>query len=552
MSSGKQTPRQKMIGMMYLVLTALLALNISKEIINSFIVIEDGLINTNRGIDGKNGLLYNQFAAAMANDEKKAKPLFLKAQEVQKKSKELSDFIQSLKSELKARVQFGAKGEVVDPAVLKQGDTLHTIWMDAPDDYDIPTNMMIGDDPASVDASKPSMKLKSKLAAYKAFLITQLDEKAKASIGKNLNILDTKDQYSKDNEKMVSWEWYNFYHMPVSAMLANLTRIQNDVKNTEGDVVNELLGSINKNDFKFDAVVAKVVAPTSYVLTGEKYSANIFVAAYNSTQAPSVWLCDVDTVTGKPRPGAKIDSTTVKTKDGMGFYEVAASATGIQQWSGLIRVKKPDGSYSSYPFKSEYMVAAPSAAVSPTKMNVFYIGVDNPVSISAAGVAPSDISPAFAGNGSITSAGKPGDYIVRVTGGAEATINVSAKLNGLSKSMGAFKFRVKRVPDPVAYLGNIKGDGQMTKGELNAASGIFARMENFDFDLKFTVVSFQMSMVVNGVFVDKKTNGPALSGEMKQLLTGAKVGSKVFFEQITVQGPDGSLRKIPGVNIKVK
>lgn len=550
MASGKQTPRQKMIGMMYLVLTALLALNISKEIINSFIVIEDGLINTNRGIDGKNGLLYNQFAAAMANDEKKAKPLYEKAQAVQKKSAELTAYIQSLKSEVKARVQFGAEGEKVDPALLKQGDTLHTIWMDAPDDYDKPTNMMIGDDPATIEAKKPSAVLKKKLGEYKAFLLSQLDDKAKKSIGKNLDILDTKDVYSKDNEKMVSWEWYNFYHMPVSAMLANLTRIQNDVKNTEGDVVNELLSSINKNDFKFDAVVAKVVAPTSYVLTGEKYTASIFVAAYNSTQAPQVWLCNVDTVTGKPI--GSIDSTTVKTKDGMGFYEVAAGSTGLQQWSGLIRVKKPDGTYSQYPFKSEYMVAAPSAAVSPTKMNVFYIGVDNPVAISAAGVAPSDITPSFAGNGSISSAGKPGEYIVRVSGGAEATINVSAKLNGQSKSMGAFKFRVKRVPDPVAYLGNIKGDGQMTKGELNAASGIFARMENFDFDLSFKVVSFVMSMSVNGVFVDKKANGPALSGEMKTLLAGAKVGNKVFFEQITVQGPDGTLRKIPGVNIKVK
>lgn len=236
----------------------------------------------------------------------------------------------------------------------------------------------------------------------------------------------------------------------------------------------------------------------------------------------------------------------------MGIYEVSAGATGIQKWSGLIRVKKPDNTYATYPFKSEYMVAAPSAAVSPTKMNVFYIGVDNPVSISAAGVAPTDLQPSFAGNGSCVSAGKPGEYTVRVSGGTEATINVTAKINGASKSMGAFKFRVKRVPDPVAYLGTIKGDGQMTKGELSAAAGIFARMDNFDFDLSFKVVSFVMSMSVNGVFGEKKANGAALSPEMKSMLAGAKVGSKVYFEQITVQGPDGTLRKIPGVNIKVK
>jgi gliding motility-associated protein GldM len=184
-------------------------------------------------------------------------------------------------------------------------------------------------------------------------------------------------------------------------------------------------------------------------------------------------------------------------------------------------------------------------------MNVFYIGVDNPISISAAGVAPSDLQPSLSG-GSMSPAGKPGSYIVRVTGGTEATINVGAKLNGVNKPMGSFKFRVKRVPDPVAYVGNIKGDGQMTKAELLGQSGVFARMENFDFDLSFKVVSFVMSMNVNGAFVEKKGSGPALTGDMKSLLQGIKPGNKVFFEQVTVQGPDGSLRKIPGVNIKVK
>jgi hypothetical protein len=118
--------------------------------------------------------------------------------------------------------------------------------------------------------------------------------------------------------------------------------------------------------------------------------------------------------------------------------------------------------------------------------------------------------------------------------------------------MGSFKFRVKRVPDPVAYVGTLKADGQMTKAELMGQSGVFARMENFDFDLKFTVVSFVMSMSINGVFVEKKANGPGITPEMKTMLGGAKPGNKVFFEQVTVKGPDGTLRKIPGVNIKVK
>jgi gliding motility-associated protein GldM len=544
MAGGKQSPRQKMIGMMYLVLTALLALNVSKEIINSFMVIETGLMSTNKGIDNKNGILYSQFELALLNDEKKAKPFYDKAMEIRKKSDELVKFIQEIKGELKTETEFGVN---YSPEQKKIGDTLSSRLIAKPDDYDTPTNYMIGEDPANVTGK--AAELKKKLNDHHKFLLAQLAPDQQKELENNLKTLETKEQWNQSEEKTVSWEWYNFYHMPITAMLANLTRMQVDVKNAEGDVVNELLGSVSKNDFKFDTLAAKVVAPTSYVLSGDKYQANLFVAAFSTTQDPSIWLCDYDSVTKQPK--GPIDSTTVKVSRGIGTYEVAAGSVGLQTWKGLIRVKKPDNTWEAYPFKSEYIVAAPSAAVFLEKMNVFYIGVDNPITISAAGVAPGDLQPSITG-GSMRPAGKPGSYIVTVSQGTKATINVGAKLNGVQKSMGSFEFRVKRVPDPVAYVGSIKGDGQMTKAELNSASGVFARMEGFDFDLSFSVVSFVMSMNVNGVFVEKKGNGPAITGEMKSLLAGAKPGNKVFFEQVTVKGPDGSLRKIPGVNIKVK
>lgn len=541
MAGGKQSPRQKMIGMMYLVLTALLALNISKEIINAFITIDTGLSVTNSNFDTKNNMTYEAFAKAKQNDEKKAGPLYTKAMTAQKLSKELCGYIKELRAEMVAH------STGLDKKVC---DTLRLTLLEKPDDYDTPTHFMIGEDPANVTGK--AKELKEKLIKYDKDLLALLDEKQAAEMKPRLEkTLVPTDQYSKENEKMISWEWYNFYHAPIVASIAQLTRIQNDVKNAEGDVVNKLFEAINANDFKFDALTAKVVAPTSYVFTGDEYTADIFVAAYSTSQNPSIWLCEVDSVTKKPKAGSAIDSTSVGIENGLGKFKVTAGSVGLQKYSGLIRVKKPDGTWDAYPFKQEYMVAAPSAAVFLEKMNVFYIGVDNPIQISAAGVAPSDLSPGLTG-GSLTSAGKPGSYIVRVTGGTEATLNVSAKMNGSSKSMGSFKFRVKRVPDPVAYVGSIKGDGQMSKAELQNQSGVFAKMEGFDFDLKFNVVSFVMSMNVNGVFVDKKGSGPAITADMKSMLSGARPGNKVFFEQITVQGPDGTLRKIPGVNIKVK
>ena len=543
MSGGKQSPRQKMIGMMYLVLTALLALNISKEIINAFITIDDGLKLTNANFDKKNEMTYMAFAKAYDLDKVKAKVPYENAMKAKKLSADLCTYIT------------GVRGKMVGlsagfDASSKVGDTLRLTLLEKPDDYDNPTNFMIGSDPA--DVTGEAKKLKETLIKYYANLEKLLPEKSQKNFAARIKpSIPTKEVYSAEHEKMISWEWYNFYHAPIVAAIAQMDRIINDVKNAEGDAVNELFASVNASDFKFDKLTAKVVAPTSYVFTGDHYTADVFVAAYNSTQNPVIYLGEFDSIKPYKLLSGAIDSTSVKVVSGLGKYDVQASGTGLQKWAGLIRVKKPDGAFESYPFKGEYMVAAPSAAVFLEKMNVFYIGVDNPITISAAGVAPSNLSPSLTG-GTMRANGKAGSYIVNVTAGTEATLNIGAKLNGSNKSMGSFKFRIKRVPDPVAYVGSLKADGSMTKSELMGQAGVFAKMENFDFDLKFSVVSFVLSISINGVFVEKKSMGPGITPEMKTMMGGAKPGNRVFFEQVTVKGPDGTLRKIPGVNIKVK
>ena len=543
MSGGKQTPRQKMIGMMYLVLTALLALNISKEIINAFITIDDGLKLTNANFDKKNEMTYMAFAKAFDLDKVKAKVPYENAMKAKKLSADLCTYITGIRGKM---VGLSAGFD----ASSKVGDTLRLTLLEKPDDYDNPTNFMIGSDPA--DVTGEAKKLKETLIKYYANLENLLPEKSQKNFAARIKpSIPTKEVYSAEHEKMISWEWYNFYHAPIVAAIAQMDRIINDVKNAEGDAVNELFASVNASDFKFDKLTAKVVAPTSYVFTGDHYTADVFVAAYNSTQNPVIYLGEFDSIKPYKLLSGTIDSTSVKVVSGLGKYDVQASGTGLQKWAGLIRVKKPDGAFESYPFKGEYMVAAPSAAIFLEKMNVFYIGVDNPITISAAGVAPSNLSPSLTG-GTMRANGKPGSYIVNVTAGTEATLNIGAKLNGSNKSMGSFKFRIKRVPDPVAYVGSLKADGSMTKSELMGQAGVFAKMENFDFDLKFSVISFVLSISINGVFVEKKSMGPGITPEMKTMMGGAKPGNRVFFEQVTVKGPDGTLRKIPGVNIKVK
>lgn len=534
MSGGKETPRQKMIGMMYLVLTALLALNVSKDILNAFIVVEEGITKTNQNFDSKNELIYNAFKMAMLNDEAKTKPFYDKAQIVRQKSKELDKFIAELKVELYMEVEGIPKGEA---------DTMTVTSLPSKDNYDAPTHFLIGENPEK--ATGKAKDLKEKIDKYRKDLLDLIPEKDKANLKLSLN---TEDVYSPTEGKKISWENNAFYHSPMAAVITILSKVQNDVKNAEGDIINLLYQSISADAFKFDKLEAKVIPNTNYVLLGEEYKADLFVAAFNTTQNPTILIGKVDTATNK------IIGNTDSIREftgGMGKYTVRPSSEGPMEWSGIIRVKNPSNpnDIKSYPFKSAYMVAKPALVVSPTKMNVLYIGVDNPIDISVPGVAAENLQPSLSGG---TLSGSRGSYIARVQSGTEATVNVSAKLGEGTKSMGSFKFRVKRVPDPVAYIAGKKGDQIIAKGELMTISGIMAKLENFDFDLNFVVTSFTLSGLVKGNIAEYKSTSNKLTPEMSNFLKMVGPGAKIYFEQIKAIGPDKVPRDLSSVSMKVK
>jgi gliding motility-associated protein GldM len=539
MSGGKETPRQKMIGMMYLVLTALLALNVSKEILNAFVIVENGLNTTNANFDGKNGVLYSKFDKAMADNKVKTEPWYKKAMEVKKQSAELCKMVDDIKSELYLEVQKLPSKEVADTFKLKQ--------LDSKDNFDIPTHYMLGATPETPGSDAHVLPLKEAIIKYRKALLDLVPAKEKANLKLGLNTEDLRD----DEGKTVSWEFNNFDHTTMAATMCILAGIKNDIKNAESDVVGALLKAITAEDFSFDAVEAKVVAPTSYIVSGEKYTADIFVSAHSSTQNPEIVIGQVDT-TNKTMPKIVGAGTPVTVVNGVGKYEVSTGSEGVQEYNGLINVKAPDGSVKPYRFHGEYMVAKPSMAVSPTKMNVFYIGVDNPVDISVAGAAPTDVVASLTGaTGSISNSGQ-GHYIVKVSAGTKCDINVSVKSkSGTSKSMGKMEFRIRKVPSPLSKFAGVVGDGKVSKGELGAAGGVFAELSDFVFDLKFPVLSWSMSMPVNGVFVTESAQGPGKTAKMSDLLSRAKPGTKVLIEEVKVQAP-GEVRKIPGCVITVK
>ncbi len=539
-----------MIGMMYLVLTALLALNVSKEILNAFCIVNDGLNRTNKNFDIKNDKTYTDFKAALEKDKAKVQPYHDRAEQTKKLCGGLSKYIEELKSHLV---------EHTDGVLKAEADTTKLINVNSKDNYDTPTHILIGDNESNPkDGEFTAKDLKKKIGDLRASLISMFaDEKlflpaVKKEIETKIG-LQTPD-FGMMNGVEESWETGNFYHLPLAAVIVNLSKMQNDVKNAEADVVNALFAAVKGKDFTFDKLTAKVIAPSSYILAGGDYTADVLLVAFNSTQNPKIVVGEIDTtVKGEEKNPLKAgaDTIVVPVSGGMGKYVAKTGSEGLQKWSGVIQVEKPGGGFNYYPFASEYMVARPALVVSPTKMNVLYIGVDNPIDISVPGVPAENISPSLSG-GTLGSGGKKGSYIARVSGGTEATVNVSAKLNGENKPMGNFKFRVKRVPDPVSFVAGKKGDDIVSKGELISVQGVIPKLENFDFDLKFEVISFDMSMMLKGVFVTESSQSNRVTGKMSSLLAAAGTGTKVYFENVRAKGPDGTVRKIPGVNLKVK
>ena len=432
--------------------------------------------------------------------------------------------------------------------VSKQAsDTFQLKYLDSKDNYDIPTRVLLG--PNAETPTGAAVSLKKLIDDFKknmSGLIENPTERAGLKLG-----LDTKESYSVGEEKMVSWEENNFDHTPIAAVLSILAKIKTDVKNAEGDVVQTLLKSVTEKDYSFDAVEAKVVAESNYITAGEEYKADIFVSAHNSAQNPVVLIGTVNESDPK-HPKLEGNGQNVNVESGVGKYVVKTGAQGDQKYSGIINVKGPTGEITGYPFHAEYKVAAPSFAISPSKMNVFYIGVPNPVDISVAGAAPNDITASLTGaQGSIKPLGQ-GKFEVNLTGGTECDINLSVKdSKGTGKSAGKAHFRVKKVPSPNAKFAGVVSDGSASLAEIQNAPGVIPDLQDFVFDLKFPVLSWKMSGVVNGLFLEAPATGPATNSDQKSLLTKIKKGGRVLIEEVYVQAPEGK-RHINGCNIKVK
>jgi hypothetical protein len=514
------------------------------------------LERTNENFDKKNAKLYSDFKGALDKDPNKTKPYYDRAQKAKKLAKELNEYIEKIKKYVI---------EKTDKKEKAVADTISLKYVDAKDNYDEPTNLLIGSEAATpIDGELTALDLKKRVAKYKEEMIKLFDDKKlfiptdkKDMEGKLKAGLDLPD--GVENGVKAGWEVVNFYHLPLAAVIVNLTALQSQITNAEVDVVSKLLSAVSATDFKFDKLQAKVIAPSSVLIQGDEYKADVLLVASNSTSNPKILLCAVDTSKNDgetdPRLNKNDPGKEIPVSGGVGKYKAGTGSTGEQKWSGVIQVEKPAGGFNYYPFAASYIVTPPALIVSPTKMNVLYIGVPNPVDISVPGYSPESITPSISGASISPDPAKKGSYIVNCSKGGpkESTISVSVKQGSTNKPMqGGVKFRVKSLPDPIAKVAGQKNGGEVGKALLAASPGVSAIMENFDFELKVMVSSFDLTMNVAGDFKTESSSSYAFTPAQQAMLSKARNNSRIIFENIKVRLPDGTTRNLGTVALKVK
>jgi gliding motility-associated protein GldM len=555
MAGGKETPRQKMIGMMYLVLTALLALNVSKEILDAFVLINDGLESTKITFKDKISDQYAKFDAAHSENEQKYRKNWERANKVKGLAQGVIDQVDQIKAYLISQVEQLPMEQVIASNGRGQDTVLSLQYVKSKDNQDVNTNVMIGENPGEPRKDHPdgpytAFELKNKLDEFKTGVADVLNGENPlllANIEKMFNFEDRKDASGTTNK----WEAINFYHVPLAATITNLSKIQTDVRNSESDVVTHLMADVEAASFKFTKLVPIAIPQSNYVLEGDSFRADVFLAAYDDTNFPKVEIATSEDAKADTIATKIIGETREVTvgADGFGKLRIPANKVGFRNWKGLITFKGPKGEIP-YLFEVNYEVAKPALVISPTKMNVFYRGVENPVSISVPGFSAEKIKPSIT-NGTLkkTSEG----WVVLPGSASECVINVSVETDqGDSKSMGSMSFRCKNVPKPLpTFAGLSIGDTKIQKTQASAQLGVGAKMDDFVFDLQYPVVSFEMTTIIKGEAVTRKANTNKLTPEMTQMLQNIQKNQKILIENIRAKAPDGSVNPIGNLSFTV-
>jgi gliding motility-associated protein GldM len=504
-------PRQKMINLMYLVLTALLALNVSAEILNAFKIVDSSLTSTNSTINQSTTTILASL------DEKRSDPAtaakatiwYPKAIAAQAASKELNDYIQTLKNKILTAAGY-------NPAA---GDTTYRM-----EDLDIATRIMVNE--------KEGQKLKQKLDDYKAKLLA-IDPLIAQEFKKTLQV--NTDMPAVQDKSNNTWELAYFHMVPTVASVTILSKFQNDVKTSENKVVAFCHEQVGKVQVRFDTYTAIVGQSSNYVMPGQEVEIMAGVGAFSKAAQPQIIINGQGVGLGE---------------DGQAKLKMQGGSLGKHSIPVVIRFKDQDGKDQTINKTVEYTVGQASASIALDKMNVLYMGVPNPITVAASGGGDDRIQVSISGGGGKlekTGAGKYNAFVYSPSDDCTITVSVDGKVAGASR------FRVRTIPDPVATVGNYASGDNIAAGAFKAQAGVGAYVKDFPFELQYRVTSFTLtSDTDDGDIVEARCTGNTWSAQAQGVLKGLKAGKTVTIDEIRAQGPDGRNRKLPSLVYYIK
>jgi gliding motility-associated protein GldM len=503
-------PRQKMINMMYLVLTALLALNVSSEILNAFKTVNKSLENTNSTVNKSTETILASLQQKTTDPAtaSKAAIWYPKAQQVQSLSKSVFTYVQGLKDQILRE----AGGDPSKPDQKFKEDNL-----------DIATRIMI--------EKGEGQKLLAALGKYKKDVLSvdkSIDSAFKDVLPVNLDKPASKSKAGK------TWEGAYFHMVPTVAALTILSKFQNDVKTSENRVVQFCHNKVGEVAVRFDTYAAIVGQNSTYLMPGQELEITAGVGAFSTGAKPTI------TVGGQTLTvGPEGTATTKLAGGGIGPHTIPVIITYTDQEGKQQTIKKD----------VEYKVGQANASIALDKMNVLYIGVDNPVTIAASGAGDDRIN-ATISSGSLVQAGGSGKYVARVnsvTDDCKITVTVDGKVAGVSQ------FRVRTIPRPIAVVGGFESGANVPANAFKAQAGVGAGVKDFPFELQYKVTKFAISADTDDGYIDDAAvTGNTWSNEARRVLNNLKPGKTVMIDDIHAVGPDGRTQKLPSLVYYIK
>lgn len=512
-SIGPETPRQKMINLMYIILMAMLALNVSSDVLNGFSLVDESLTKSTTNSTTQNNALYKDMADFLGKNPEKVKEWFAKAQKVRL----MSDSIYSYAEELKLKIVRKADGEDANIKDIQNKEDLEAanVVMLAP-------------------ITGQGKRLCNAINNYKSIILSMVDDETQRQIISN-NLSTSVPRRASTIGK--NWQEYMFENTPVAAAVTLLTKLQSDVRYAEGEVLHTLVKNIDVRDIRVNQVNAYVIPNAQTIVRGGKFSAQIILAAVDTTKRPSIY------VGNKLYPSSR-----------NGLYEAICNKTGEFTLGGYLQLDRGDGSMIKRNFTKKYTVIEPSATVSATMMNVLYAGYDNPMSVSVPGVPTQMVQLAVTnGNGSLRRVAS--GYVVRPSRVGQTEFTVTADLEGRKQVMGKFVYRVRQLPDPMPFIeyadasGNAKrykGGSGFSKALLMNTEGIVAAIDDGLLNVNFRVNSFETIFFDNmGNAVPELSSGSRFSTRQRDIFRKLSRGKRFYITRVKAVGPDGIERLLP-------